>query len=193
MLNVLLVRPGSTTFDEEGRIKGALDIPLSPLGQRQSVAAGESLKDVPVSCLYVAPCESAQSTGRILADRCGWKLRTIDCFQNVNHGLWQGKLIDEVRRLQPRVYKQFQDNPVGICPPGGEMLDGALQRVESVLDKLVRRHRRGTIGMVIPEPLASVVRCHLLDCDFSDVWTSQLDAGTWELLSLNQPLAASAV
>lgn len=193
MLNVLLVRPGSTTFDEEGRIKGALDIPLSPLGQRQILAAGQSLKDVQVECLYVAPCESAQETGKILSQHCGWKLRTLDCMRNVDHGLWQGKLIEEVRRLQPRVYKQFQDNPAGICPPGGEMLDSALQRVEGALDRAVRRHRRGTIGMVIPEPLASVVRCHLLGCDFSQFWTNQLDAGTWELLTLHQPATASAV
>ncbi len=189
MLNVLLVRPGSTTFDEEGRIKGSLDIPLSPQGHAQSVAAGEQLKDMSVDCLYVAPCESAQDTGKILAKQCGWKSRTIECFRNVNHGLWQGKLIDEVRRLQPRVYKQFQENPIGICPPEGEMLDSALARVESTLDKLVRKHRGGTICMVIPEPLASVVRCHLLGCDFSDVWTHQRDAGTWELLTLHQPVA----
>lgn len=193
MLNVVLVRPGSTAFDEEGRIKGALDIPLSPLGQLQSRAAGENLKDVHVECLYVAPCESAQATGKILAKHCGWKSKTIDCFRNVNQGLWQGKLVEEVRRLQPRVYKQFQENPVSICPPGGEMLDAALQRVESTLDKLVRRHRDGTIGIVVPEPLASVVRCHLLGCEFSDVWGNQLDAGTWELLTLHQPLAAAAV
>lgn len=191
MLNVLLVRPGSTTFDEEGRIKGSLDIPLSPLGRTQSMAAGEQLKDMPVDCLYVAPCESAQATGKILAKHCGWKSRTIECFRNVNHGLWQGKLVDEVRRLQPRVYKQFQENPVGICPPDGEMLDSALARVESTVDKLVRKHRNGTICMVIPEPLASVVRCHLLGCDFSDVWTHQLDAGTWELLTLHQPMTVS--
>ncbi len=30
MLEVLLIRPGATTFDEDGRIKGSLDIPLSP-------------------------------------------------------------------------------------------------------------------------------------------------------------------
>lgn len=193
MLKVLLIRPGSTRFDEEGRIKGALDIPLSPLGERQSVAAGENLKDVPVECLYIAPCESAQATGKILAQHCGWKSRTVDYFRNLDHGLWQGKLVDEVRRTQPRLYKQFHDNPVGICPPGGEMLDAAMQRVEGTLDKLVRRHRHGTVAMVIPEPMASVVRCHLLGCDFGDIWTSQLDAGTWELLTLHQPLTAAAV
>ncbi len=193
MLNVVLVRPGSTLFDEEGRIKGALDIPLSPLGEKQCLDASENLKSVPVECLYVAPCESAQATGKILSKQCGWKMRIVDCFRNVDHGLWQGKLIEEVRRNQPRVYKQFHENPVGICPPGGEMLDAALARVEHTLDKLVRRHRNGTIGLVIPEPLASIVRSHMLGCDFDDVWTTQSDAGTWELLTLHQPLAAAAV
>ena len=33
MIEVLLIRPGSTTFDHEGRIKGSLDIPLSVEGK----------------------------------------------------------------------------------------------------------------------------------------------------------------
>lgn len=193
MLQVVLVRPGSTTFDEQGRMKGALDIPLSPLGEQQSIEAAESLKEVQLDCLYVAPCESAQSTGRIIADTRGWKMRTLDCFRNVNHGLWQGKLVDEVRRLQPRLYKQFQENPTSICPPGGEMLEAACERIENAFDKLLRRHRKGTIGLVVPEPMASVVRCYLLGCDFDDVWNHQRDAGTWELLALAPEMATSAV
>lgn len=184
MFQVVLVRPGSTTFDEQGRIKGSLDIPLSPLGQQQSLSAADGLKDVAIDCLYVAPCESAQATGRIIAENRGWKMRTMECFRNVNHGLWQGKLVEEVRRLQPRLYKQFQDNPVGICPPGGEMLGTAYERVEASLGKLLRKHRRGSIGFVVPEPMASVVRCYLLGISFDDVWNHQRDAGTWEVLDL---------
>jgi phosphoserine phosphatase len=193
MLQVVLVRPGSTAFDEEGRIKGSLDIPLSALGEQQSVAAAESLRDVRLDCLYLAPCESAQATGRILVKSRGWKARTMDCLRNIDHGLWQGKLVDEVRRLQPRVYKQFQENPIGICPPGGEMLHAARGRIEIALQKLVRRHRRGTIGLVVPEPMASVVRCQLLGCDFDDVWNHQRDAGTWEMLALAPEMALGAV
>jgi broad specificity phosphatase PhoE len=191
MFNVLLIRPGSTLFDEEGRIKGALDIPLSPLGESQSHLAGESLQHTAIDCLYVAPCESAQATGRILVQQCGWRSRTLECLRNVDFGLWQGKLIEEVRRLQPRLYKQFQENPVGICPPGGEMLEVALERVSAPLEKLLRRHRQGTIGMVIPEPLASLVRAYLLGSDISDLWMRQQDAGTWELLTLHEPLTAT--
>ena len=30
--NVLLVRPGATEFDEQGRMKGSLDMPMSEKG-----------------------------------------------------------------------------------------------------------------------------------------------------------------
>ncbi len=32
MLTVILIRPGSTDFDEQGRIQGTLDVPLNEQG-----------------------------------------------------------------------------------------------------------------------------------------------------------------
>ncbi len=192
MLEVLLIRPGSTVFDEDGRIKGSLDIPLSPRGIQQAEAAAKSLNGMKLDCLYAAPCESAQDTARYIARRTGWKQKTLDCLQNVDHGLWQGKLVDEVRRLQPRVYRQFQETPESVCPPGGETLAAAAARVEHVLDKLKRKHQGHRIGMVVPEPMASIVRCHFLGGMIEDMWKAETDAGTWELVVVDPvPVIAS--
>lgn len=185
MLEILLIRPGATTFDEDGRIKGSLDIPLSPLGIQQAEAAAKSFSGMKIDCLYIAPCESAQDTARYIARRTGWKQKTLDCLLNVDHGLWQGKLVEEVRRLQPRVYRQFQENPENVCPPGGETLHAASARVEGVLDKLKRKHQNQRIGIVVPEPMASIVRCHFLGGAIVDMWKSETDAGTWDLLVID--------
>lgn len=193
MLEVLLIRPGSTRFDEEGRIKGALDIPLTSKGTRQVKETAEQLASMHLDRLYVAPCESAQQTGKILAKRCGWKFRTVDCFRNLDHGLWQGKLVEEVRRLQPKVYKQFQENPANFCPPGGETLNDVRQRIGTMVAKLYRRHKNGLVGLVISEPMASLVRCEMLGCDFGDIWKAELNAGTWELLNVDRPLSVAAI
>ena len=41
-LRVLIVRPGATELDEQGRIAGSLDVPLSETGEQQvAVVAGE--------------------------------------------------------------------------------------------------------------------------------------------------------
>ena len=182
MLEVLLIRPGATTFDEDGRIKGSLDIPLSPQGIQQAEAAAKSLAGMKIDCLYAAPCESAQDTARYIARRTGWKQKNLECLLNVDHGLWQGKLVEEVRRLQPRVYRQFQEHPESVCPPGGETLSAASARVEHVLAKLKRKHEGHRIGIVVPEPMASIVRCHFLGGTIEDMWKSETDAGTWDLL-----------
>lgn len=116
----------------------------------------------------------------------------MECFRNVDHGLWQGKLVEEVRLHQPKVYKQFQENPVSICPPGGESLTEASERIEHSIRKLGRRHRGGIIGLVAPEPMASLVRCALLGCNFGDVWKAELDAGKWELIRVQERLPVIA-
>lgn len=191
MLEVLLIRPGSTSFDEEGRIKGSLDIPLSPTGIQQAEAAAKSLTGMQLDCLYVAPCESAQETARFIVRRNRWKHKSLDCLRNVDHGLWQGRLVDEVRRLQPKVYRQFQDDPDTVCPPGGETLEAAADRVASCLERLKRKHQGKRIGMVVPEPMASVVRCMLVGGSIEDMWKAETDAGTWDLLKVDPPAEAT--
>ena len=45
---VLLVRPGATDFDDQGRIKGTLDMPMSERGRQQVNSLAEQLSDFPV-------------------------------------------------------------------------------------------------------------------------------------------------
>ena len=45
MPRILLVRPGSTDFDEQGRIKGTLDIPLSEAGSLQVTRIVQELRE----------------------------------------------------------------------------------------------------------------------------------------------------
>jgi phosphoserine phosphatase len=182
MLEVVLIRPGSTTFDEDGRIKGSLDIPLSPKGIQQAEAAAKSLSDMALDCLYVAPCESAQETARYIVRRNRWKHKSLDCLRNVDHGLWQGRLVDEVRRLQPRVYRQFQEAPNAVCPPGGESLEMATERIAGAIEKIKRKHQGKRIGFVVPEPMASIVRCQLVGGSIEDMWKAETDTGNWDLL-----------
>lgn len=184
MIEVLLIRPGCTTFDEEGRIKGSLDIPLSDLGVRQASELAESLQAVKLDCLYVAPGESAQDSARQICELNFCKKKTLECLCNLDHGLWQGKTVAEVKRLQPKVYRQFQTNPEGVCPPSGETVQDAVARIRSTLCKVIKRHDGGRIGIVVPQPLASVVRHVLLGGAWGDLWKCELDFGTYETLRL---------
>jgi len=76
MSQVLVVRPGSTALDEQERIKGCLDIPLSESGKQQVLRAIDEFADVELKMIYCAPCESAQATAQMIAEKrqCKWKV-----------------------------------------------------------------------------------------------------------------------
>ncbi|SRR6056297_530226 len=185
MLRIVLVRPGATEFDEQKRIKGSLDMPLSDHGREQAVRTSKELERVQIRGIYTAPCESAQQTAKVLAEGRRVKTKVIDCFRNVDHGLWHGKLIDEVRRQLPRVYREGQEAPQNICPPCGETIEDAKDRVAGALRKISRKYRDGAIALVIPDPLASIVRSLLSGEELRDLWKSETDSGTWELVDAN--------
>lgn len=184
MIEVLLIRPGSTTFDQEGRIKGSLDIPLSVEGEAQAEALSRSLAEIKLDCLYVAPCESALKSAERIGDRNFCRQKTVDCLRNLNHGLWQGKLVSEVRRLQPKVYRQFQEHPTDVCPPEGETVQAAFERVKPMVEKLKKRHTNGRIGLLLPAPMAAIVRVALIGGSLGDLWKAELDFGTYEVLQV---------
>lgn len=185
MLEVLFIRPGCTTFDEAGRIKGSLDIPLSENGMVQADQLSLALQMIKLDCLYVSPYLSAQLTAERIAERNFCRQRTLDWLKNLDHGLWQGKLTSEVKRLQPTFYRQFQENPLGVCPPGGETVLQAVQRIQAPLSKLLRKHDQGRIGFLIPEPLASIAQRCVLGGRLGDIWQLERDSGTFEAVHLD--------
>ena len=126
MAKILLIRPGCTDFDEQHRIQGTLDLPLSPRGEEQVARILQDLASSPIDVIYTSPCEPARSTAVALGAERGLTVKEIETLYNLNHGLWQGLKVDEVRRKHPKVFKQWQELPETICPSGGEIRpDGA--------------------------------------------------------------------
>lgn len=192
MLRVVLIRPGSTDFDEQGRIMGRLDIPLSELGTAQvSQTAGE-LAEMEIECVYSAPCSSATESAESIAASLGVKTKTVSALLNLDPGLWQGKLIDEVKSQSPKIYKRWQDQPETICPPNGEMIADAKERLREAVSKLCRKKKEGVVGLVVPEPLASVLCAMLKQEDIGDLWEAEGNCGIWESFEVNaaHPLVA---
>lgn len=182
MVRFLVIEPGATEFDDQGRMKGSLDMPLSRLGHDQVEQAVANLAGLRLEQIFTAPCESARATAERLQQSCGGRVKVADCLRNIDHGLWHGKRIEEVRTQLPRIYRTGQDHPDQICPPGGETFEQARCRVIKLLCKLQRKYRTGTVGLVVPDPLASLVRSLLHGGVMGDLWENETDQAAWELI-----------
>ncbi len=184
MTRIVLIRPGATDYDREARIQGALDIPLNDEGGQEVAQLVDQLAHCDIEIVYAPNCQPARQTAELIAHGLGVKHKRLERMQNLNHGLWQGMPIDEVRQKQPRVYKQWQEQPENVCPPEGEMLSEADARVRSAITRLLKKHREGTIAIVVPEPVASLVRRFINHTDLGDLWKTAREHGHWEMLEV---------
>jgi len=184
MLRIVLFRPGATDFDQQGRIKGTLDIPLNAEGSLQVARTAHELRDEGIGVIYCSPCRAAEQTAEILGANWRVRVKRVPGLRNLNHGLWQGKLIAELKDNQRKVYRQWQEQPETVCPPEGEMLKSARARISHSLEKLVRKHRSGVVGIVVPEPLATLVRAYLEKSAVGDLWKAERNCGNWEAIEV---------
>lgn len=184
MLQIVLIRPGSTEYDQQHRIQGDLDVPLSAEGSSEVAGLIGQLSQQGIETIYASACEPAQQTGKAIASGLGVKLKKLDRMQNLDYGLWQGMLLEDVRQKQPKAYRQWQEQPENVCPPEGEMLSQADERVRTAMAKLLRRHKEGVIALVVPEPLASLVRRLIQHEELGDLWKVTNGHGRFEVLGI---------
>jgi broad specificity phosphatase PhoE len=184
MVRIVLVRPGATDYVQQGRIQGALEVPLSEEGAQEAARLSGELAGMGLDALYSSDSEHALQTAGAIATALGVRLKPLETLRNLDHGLWQGMLVEEVKRKQPKVYRQWQDQPESVCPPGGEMINDAQERVRTALTKVLKKHKGETVGLVVPEPLASLVRAYLEQSEVGDLWQAAAQHGTWEIIEV---------
>lgn len=157
MTQVVLIRPGATLYDEQNRVQGVLDIPLSERGKTEVARLAECLTGRELAAIYCGPGESAVCTAECVGRAVGLRPKRLDELRNLDQGLWQGLQLDEIRRRHLKVFRQWLDDPLTICPPQGETVETALDRIKAALRPLIRRHRDEAIGLVVAEPIAQLV------------------------------------
>ena len=183
MFKILLIRPGVTEYDQQGRIQGTLDIPLCEDGRRQVEAMIADLRAQPIKAIYTSPSQAAEQTAAALGEALDVKVKTLDSLQNLDHGLWQGMLVKDVKTKQPKVYRQWQEQPATVCPPQGESVGDAEQRLQGAVAKLVKKYKSdGLVAVVLPEPLASLLRHVLRHDELGDLWTCRNGNTPWEII-----------
>lgn len=190
MAQIVLIRPGCTEFDEQQRIQGNLDLPLSSGGRQQVERLLAELAQVEIDVVFSSPCEPARSTADALGSARGLSVKEIEGLHNVNHGLWQGLKVEDVRRKHPKVFKQWQESPEAICPPEGESLAEAVARVRKALEKPLKK--KGNLAIVAADPLAAIICAVVRGLPLESIpAVCQGACGSWQYLLENQPKTPS--
>jgi probable phosphoglycerate mutase len=189
-----LVRHGESTWNSVRRFQGWLDVPLSPLGERQARALASTLTATPFDGLYTSPLSRARDTAAACGAVLGCEPVAIDGLREVGLGSWEGLTFDAVQAQDGDRYERWLQAPVDHPPPGGEPMTGLARRVQDVLEELCLRHPDGRVLVVSHAGAIASALCEWLGRPLNAIWTLRLDNASitrvalpaGQLLALNE-------
>ncbi|MDB2685650.1 histidine phosphatase family protein [Mariniblastus sp.] len=155
---ILFVPRAFTELDDQNRICGSLDLPLSDEGVAQATEWAKSLEGVEFDSIVAAAGIADKETAKILKGKRRVKIRVESSWLNLDHGLWQGKCIDSLKENCNKYYRQWQENPEAVAPPSGETTGDLAARVEPAFVKCLKKRAGEIFVVVAPQPLLGVLR-----------------------------------
>jgi probable phosphoglycerate mutase len=124
---VVVLRHGQTQWSLTGKHTGRTDIPLTPEGERQAIAAGLALRALHLAnpLVICSPRQRAQRTAELADLHVD---RTWDALTEVDYGEFEGLTLAEIREIEPNW-------TVWTMPcPGGENQQQISSRADMVLN-----------------------------------------------------------
>lgn len=185
-MRVLLARHGETPWNAEGRYQGQIDIPLSPVGEKQAALLSERLAEVRITRAVASPLSRARRTAEIALGpaRAGQLLLEPELME-IAHGTWEGKLASEIRAEDGERLAAWREAPETVLMPGpgGESLPRVLERAWRGFARACEGlGEEDTLLVVAHDAVNRVLLCRLLGIPLRRVWGFRQAPTTLNLL-----------
>jgi len=145
---IILIRHGESIWNNEGRIQGWSDSPLSDWGREQAALVARRLADTPVSAVYASPLLRARETADVIADDLGLKVEVDERLKELRLGELEGLTREEVEEHYPSVSEGWRENAWWVPIPGGEGFRAFRRRVVEAMSEITERHADEIIAVV---------------------------------------------
>ncbi len=168
---IILIRHGETDWNKEGRFQGQIDIPLNDNGKRQAKQASEFLKEINFNKAYSSSMMRPFETAKIILGKNNLKINRIDKLVEISHGLWEGKLENEIKDKWPNLLEDWHNNPESVIMPEGESIKDVALRSIFAWESICKEQADGDTTLVVAhDAVNKTLLCHILGLDFSNIW-----------------------
>lgn len=185
-MRVLLARHGETPWNAEGRYQGQIDIPLSPVGEKQAALLAARLEDVRITRAVASPLSRARRTAEVALGESRAAMLGLDTeLMEIAHGTWEGKLASEIRAEDGERLAAWREAPETVLMPGpgGESLPIVLERAWRGFARACEGlGDEDTLLLVAHDAVNRVLLCRLLGIQLSKVWGFRQAPTTLNLL-----------
>jgi len=162
---VYLIRHGSVVGAETRRFIGHLDVPLSPLGERQMTALAERLAAVKLDAVYASDLSRTRRSAWIVAEPHGLSTVETPALREFAMGHWEGLTAEEIRALDAALFTAWMADVAGYQFPGGESLAQLSARAWPAFERIVAAHPDGQVAIVAHGGTNRLILCRALALD----------------------------
>jgi probable phosphoglycerate mutase len=158
---IVVIPWAKTDWTDSKRLAASAKLPLNDEGIAQAEEWGRQLADKNIQCLFASDELTSQETAKVVAQPSHARLKMLDGLVELDFGLWQGLTEETLRARFPKVYKRWVDDPTSVCPPEGEDLATASERIREAIQIATRKGGTGPVGVVLGPMVCAVARCEL--------------------------------
>ncbi len=150
----LLVRHGETEWNQQRKLQGHLDSPLTDSGINQARLLALQLANQNINSIFTSPLKRASDTALIINQSLNKSISTDERLKERHFGDWQEKYFDELTHL-PDFEFIFQKSEHH-APPNGESGIICANRMEQALIDIAKQHLGKNILIVSH---GDIIRC----------------------------------
>jgi probable phosphoglycerate mutase len=148
MTHLILIRHGETLWNQQRRMQGHSDSPLTETGVRQSRQLAQRLKAVAFGALYSSDSGRAHQTARSIAEATGHDIVVEPRLRERHFGVFEGLTGAEIQANHPDHYLRFKSRDPEYAVPGGESALAFRARVLDCLGEIAGRHAQDVAVVV---------------------------------------------
>jgi probable phosphoglycerate mutase len=192
MAMVILVRHGRTAFNEEGRIQGASDSPLTPVGLDQARRVGALIGGLVTAevTLWSSPLGRTMRTAQIIKD-----VAALTCpvkidgrLREVSLGSWDGLTQEDIETVSPGACDGATLFDWFFRSPDGESFEAAEARLRDWLEEVLGLPgchvavSHGLSGRILRGAYLAMPKAEALKLDSPQDSVFRLSGGSCELI-----------
>jgi broad specificity phosphatase PhoE len=150
MKEVWLLRHGETDWNLQGRWQGQAPFApgLNEAGFAQARSAASVLSNVRFAAIYSSDLLRARQTAEAVAEQQGLRVIFDGRLREVNLGVWEGMLSEDVKARYLKELEEREKNPLRARPPQGETLAEVAERVQAALKDILQEQAQGPVLIV---------------------------------------------
>lgn len=170
-----IVRHGQTNWNILGKTQGHGNSDLTQKGEEQARELSEAMINYPIDYIYSSDLGRAVQTAQIVGDKLGLKVNQTSSLREMGFGVWEGLLIDQIKKDHANTYDIWRNQPHLVNIEGGETLHIIKERTDDFIKEINEKYDNKHIMLVSHSVTVRVMLLSFLDSSMENIYRIKQD------------------